>query len=214
MLTMYLIRHGRTEGNRRGAYIGRTDEPLSEAGRTELLPTVSRQPTVDAVYSSPMLRCKETAGLLYPEHEPILIEDLKEFDFGEFEGQTFDQLQNAPGIQEWIDSHGRTPFPGGEDWALFNKRCLDGFTQAVLQSLESGHKNAAVFAHGGVIIAIMAQLLGEKNEPFRFHAKNGEGFAVTIDRPLFDRRRAHSFLPWPDGANAPDVILRRFGSQK
>ncbi|MEL7610802.1 MAG: histidine phosphatase family protein [Bacillota bacterium] len=214
MLTVYLIRHGRTEGNRRGAYIGRTDEPLSEIGKAELLPYIEKRPLVDAVYSSPMLRCRETAGLFYPEREPVLIEGLKEFDFGAFEGRTFDQLKDAPGIQEWIDSHGRAPFPGGEDWTLFHKRCIDSFAQAVLNSFESGRESAAVFAHGGVIITIMAQLMGEDDEPFRFHAKNGEGFAVAIDRPLFERRRARGFSPWPDGANAPDVVLKRFEAGK
>ena len=73
-----LLRHGKTEGNLRGCYIGsRTDEPLCEAGRAALKrPDIA---PVNRVYCSPMLRCRETAALLYPELEAEIIDDLREF---------------------------------------------------------------------------------------------------------------------------------------
>lgn len=65
MLKLWLIRHGMTEGNRHGRYIGVTDEPLCEEGRESLLQMA--YPVPQAVYASPMLRCTQTAGILYPE---------------------------------------------------------------------------------------------------------------------------------------------------
>ena len=71
MLTyrIHLIRHGMTQGNMEGRYIGRTDIPLCERGRSELraLKEQFEYPQVDMVVSSPLQRCTETAQILYPE---------------------------------------------------------------------------------------------------------------------------------------------------
>ena len=79
-----LIRHGKTQGNIEHRYIGcRTDEPLCETGKEALK---SREyPRAARVFASPMLRCIQTAGILYPYLTPETIDDLRECDFGEFE---------------------------------------------------------------------------------------------------------------------------------
>ena len=59
-MTVYLIRHGQTQGNLERRYIGSTDQPLCPAGREALGPL----PPVDRVYASPLRRCRETAALL------------------------------------------------------------------------------------------------------------------------------------------------------
>ena len=58
-----LIRHGRTEANDRGVYIGTTDYPLTDYGRNELIDKLDRfvYPRVERVYSSPLQRCTERA---------------------------------------------------------------------------------------------------------------------------------------------------------
>ena len=87
---IYLIRHGATDGNARGEYIGVTDLALSLGGVAELteLKEKIQYPFVEKVYTSPLLRCRQTANILYPEQEADIVENLSEYDFGEFEGKS------------------------------------------------------------------------------------------------------------------------------
>ena len=64
MLRLYLIRHGQTPGNKLQRYIGTTDEPLSTEGK-EFLEKLT-YPMPEALYVSPLCRCVETAGILFP----------------------------------------------------------------------------------------------------------------------------------------------------
>ena len=88
--TIHLIRHGATKGNQLGQYIGRTDLPLAPEGAEQLreLSRAGGYPTAQAYYCSPLLRCRETLNILYPDAEPVVVEGLRECDFGEWEGKT------------------------------------------------------------------------------------------------------------------------------
>ena len=80
-----LIRHGRTEANDKGIYIGRTDYPLSQKGISELYNKLDEfeYPHVGKVYSSPLQRCTETAEILFPDSSVQIVENLIEMDFGD-----------------------------------------------------------------------------------------------------------------------------------
>ena len=93
---LHLIRHGITEGNLNGQYIGRTELPLAPGGVAALknLTEKIEYPAVEKIYSSPMLRCRQTAKIVYPEREILVVPDLIEYDFGEFEGKTAEELEN------------------------------------------------------------------------------------------------------------------------
>lgn len=62
MIDIFFIRHGATEGNLRRRYIGRTDEPLCEAGIAQVKALQKRELSVDEVFVSPLLRTRQTAG--------------------------------------------------------------------------------------------------------------------------------------------------------
>ena len=87
MLKLWLIRHGMTEGNCHQRYIGVTDEPLCEEGRN-LLSNVT-YPRAQALFVSPLRRCRETARILFGDQEQRVIEFLAECDFGEFENKNY-----------------------------------------------------------------------------------------------------------------------------
>ena len=94
-LRIHLIRHGATDANVLGQYIGnRTDTPLSPEGLKELqaLKEDIEYPKIDCLYSSPLLRCRQTAAVLYPDTGIVLADNLKEYDFGDFEGKTAAEL--------------------------------------------------------------------------------------------------------------------------
>lgn len=83
-----ILRHGRTEANEKGIYIGKTDLPLSEAGKAQLkeLYETHEYPKVQKVYTSPLERAVQSAEILFPDRELTEVDDLREMDFGIFEG--------------------------------------------------------------------------------------------------------------------------------
>lgn len=95
---IHLIRHGLTDGNTQGRYIGRTDLPLSGEGIRELknLAEKYEYPRAELYYTSPMLRCIQTMNLLYPGTDCFEVPGLREVDFGKWEGKTAQELSDDP----------------------------------------------------------------------------------------------------------------------
>ena len=87
-MTVFLLRHGQTRGNLERRYVGSTDEPLCPQGREALAGV--RAPEADRVYVSPMVRCRETAALLYPGMVQEVVPGFRETDFGSFGGHTYE----------------------------------------------------------------------------------------------------------------------------
>lgn len=133
-IELYLIRHGATKANREHRYLGRTEEPLSEEGR-EALKAFQRKglypdpASLQALFVSPMERCRETAELLFGECEQYVIPEFREMDFGLFEGKNYQDLRGNTQYQAWIDSNGTLPFPEGESREAFIVRCKRGFEE-------------------------------------------------------------------------------------
>ena len=133
MAEIILVRHGKTAGNLEGRYIGsRTDEPLCEEGIHALEEKVREgtYPPVDLVYASPMIRCRQTAKILWPKFTDSsqiqYVQNLQECDFGAFENKNYQELSGNAEYQAWIDSNGTLPFPGGESNEAFRQRCCGG----------------------------------------------------------------------------------------
>ena len=153
--TIHLIRHGITEGNLLGQYIGVTDSPLSQEGRERLLQQreAGGYPQAQAYYTSPLSRCRDTLHLLYPDAKPQVVEDFRECDFGEWEGKTADELKDDPAFARWMEQ-GETPTPpGGESSRQFIHRTCQAFETLVQELLKSGTTSAVVVAHGGTLMA-------------------------------------------------------------
>ena len=98
---IHLIRHGLTEANMNGQYIGSTDIELSNEGvnRLNSLKSNFSYPKADKIYSSPLIRCKDTAKILYPENEIFIEKAFSECDFGEWEGKSATDLKNNEDFQ-------------------------------------------------------------------------------------------------------------------
>ena len=148
-MTVYFIRHAETPGNLERRYIGgRTDEPLSDAGRKNAA-QVKGLPTLCRVYSSPMKRVVETAEIMFPQAEIIPVEGLREMDFGVFEGRNADEMENDPAYRAWVEGFCKDAPPGGEDMEGFTGRTCRAFVSCLERERERGEKTAAVVAHGG-----------------------------------------------------------------
>ena len=172
--TITLIRHGRTSGNREKRYVGATDEALSSEGELDI--KTRHYPNADIVFSSPMIRCLQTAKIIYPDQEPIVIPELRETDFGRFEGKNYQELSGDKEYQAWIESNGEAPFPGGESRSQASSRTMKGFEK--LLALSQDYENISVVAHGGTIMAILSNIFG--GDYYSYHVENGEGYTFDL----------------------------------
>jgi len=179
MLKIHLIRHGKTKGNENGRYIGSTNEPVSPAGINALRGNISLglYPDCDAVYTSPMLRCLQTADILYPDKPRFVIPALAEYHFGLFEGKNYAELNGNTDYQTFIDSGGRTPIPGAPPLEDYFSDCVSAFYDI----LKNPKDTISIICHGGTIMAIMRNIYPQ-SDTYYFRSKNGEGYIIEYNR--------------------------------
>ena len=178
-IELYLIRHGMTAGNAAHRYIGgRTDEPLSEEGKRQL-EQADKMPQVSRLFVSPMLRCRQTAQILFPGQLQVELDLWREMDFGAFEGKNYAELNGDPRYQAWIDSGGTLAFPDGEDREAFVARCVEGM-EWMMQDLQQSQAACPVAAvvHGGTIMALLSHYCG--GDYFSYQVKNGAGYHLRL----------------------------------
>jgi broad specificity phosphatase PhoE len=148
-----LIRHGETEWSRDGRHTGRTDIPLTDAGRrqAELVGEWLAGRAFARVLTSPLGRALETCRLAGFGDRAEPREELLEWDYGEYEGLTTPQIrERRPDWYLWRDG-----CPGGESAADVGRR-VDG----LVAELREADADAAVFAHGHVLRVLTARWLG------------------------------------------------------
>lgn len=182
-ITLYLIRHGATKSNKRHAYLGNTNEPLSNEGREQIIfyNEAGRYPKEKynlLIFSSPMLRCLQTKDILYQDTRAILFPEWKEIDFGRFEGKNYQDLNGDHDYQRWIDSGGVTAFPDGESRDEFVKRSMAGLELCIKCMEDYKQKSAVCIVHGGTIMAIMSSLTG--GDYYDYQVKNGQGYEIEL----------------------------------
>lgn len=186
---LYLIRHGITQGNLDGKYIGQTDLALCPEGRRtiELLHADEVYPEIEKVYSSPLLRCLETAEIIYPEQKLMIVDDLEEMNFGDFEGKTADQLADLREYADWIHGGVDAAPPNGEKFRDFQLRCIEGLDTVYSDMMRSGVHYAACVTHAGVITNLLCGFGLPKGKPKDFMCGPGEGFEIVLSAFLWQK---------------------------
>ena len=187
--TVYLFRHGLTKGNINAQYIGHTDLSITTDSISALKSIKAKHhyPEVDAVFVSPLKRCIESAEIMFPKNNPLVINDLIEYNFGEFEGCTADDLKNNDDFKAWLrgDMHARPPY--GESNAEFFARICSAFEKIVDGMVKSGTETAAIVGHAGVLMAILA-CYGLPEAPMaHWQMEAGYGFKLRITPSLWMR---------------------------
>ena len=171
-MTIYLIRHGKTEANEKHLYCGSTDLPLSDAGIAELQKLRYDIKNVRFLTSG-MKRTNETLRILFGDVTYEIDPRFREVDFGIFEMHSYDQLKDTPEYQIWItgDNEVNVP-PEGESGAQMTERVLQAFSEI--------REDTCVITHGGVIAAFMEYLFpGENKNRYQWQPRPGSGYAVT-----------------------------------
>ena len=186
---IYLIRHGITEGNLEGRYIGQTDLSLCPEGAKiiEQYAADEMYPEVDKVYSSPLARCLETAEIIYPEHKLMIVDELCEMNFGDFENKTQEQLKDLKEYADWIRGGADACPPNGEKFGDFTLRCIDGLDTVFSDMMRREIQSAAVITHAGVITNLLAGFGLPKGRPADFLCEPGKGFEISLNTFLWQK---------------------------
>lgn len=207
---IYLIRHGLTNANFEGRYIGKTDLDLNEAGIEEILKLKEEYeyPNVGRVYTSPLKRAIETARLIYPEITPFTVNDLREYEFGNFENKTVNELENDEKFKEWIKSNQSIKIDGAEDMASFNQRIISGLDSVIKDMMTNRISDAALITHSGVIMSLLANCGFPKMPPLSWNVESGKGYTLLINTSLWaNSNNFEIFTPVPYGYNKDSVML-------
>ncbi len=97
-MQIYLLRHGQTAWNAARRYQGNQDIPLSAEGRAALR-RADFSPA--RVYVSPLMRARQTAAVLFPQAEQIVVPDLREMNFGSYEGRPYINIEEDAEFLAW-----------------------------------------------------------------------------------------------------------------
>lgn len=186
---LHLIRHGLTQGNMEGRFVGRTDLPVCEEGFDQLaaLRDTYEYPRVEAVYCSPLTRCRQTAEFLYPDRLLTVVEDLQEMDFGDFEGRSIEELQKQEDFLEWMEDSAHNTPPNGESGIQFAGRLAQAVSQIFGHMMQQGITNAAVVTHGGVIMSLLSAFGHPQAEMGHWMTQNGHGYTVLLTPQMWMR---------------------------
>lgn len=188
---LHLVRHGITQTNLDGTYAGGgLDVPLCEEGR-EQLRQLNRQyqyPAVGVVFSSPMQRALQTAEILFPQAaEKIVVEELRENIFGEFEGRKVEELLGDERFSQWLNPQSGFVPQGGESGQAFAHRTAQGLYLMMEYLSKNDIAEAACITHGGVIMSMLSQK-GLPHQPAQsWMVKNGCGFTVQTSAAMLMR---------------------------
>jgi probable phosphoglycerate mutase len=151
---VWLVRHAETEWSRSGRHTGRTNVPLTEAGRERARELGARLGghAFAAVLVSPLDRARETARLAGLGDPCQVREDLLEWDYGDYEGITTASIrEERPDWYLWRDG-----VPNGETAAEVGARC-----DRVIEEILGTDGDVACFAHGHILRALAARWLEE-----------------------------------------------------
>jgi len=165
-----LVRHGQTNPNVTGVYMGWSDDELNEVGYPQAHRLSSRLASlpIASVYTSPLRRTCTTASILAEPHnlELNVLDDLIEIRLGDWEGLHMDEIKRRwPEFwqQSRIDPSELT-MPNGESFRQVTERAVRAF-EAVVGANQGSH--AVIVTHDVVVRVLVAHVLGVSNSIYR-----------------------------------------------
>ena len=170
-MTIYLIRHGKTEANEKHLYCGSTDLSLSIAGKEELCKLEYDIKNV-CFLTSGMKRTNETLQSLFGDVSYKEEPRFREVDFGDFEMHSYEQLKGREDYQTWLtgDNERNVP-PNGESGEQMKVRALEALAEIKMDT--------CIVTHGGVIAAVMESLFPQEGKNrYEWQPKPGGGYCI------------------------------------
>ena len=171
-MKIYFIRHGETIWNKEKKIQGQSDIPLNEYGRELAYVTADaiKEIPFDIVYSSPLLRAKETAEILVENRNLDIHVDprLIEMSFGEGEGESLPEIHSHPEMKlyNFIHNPGEyIPPTGGETFKELYERCKS-FIEDVILPAESQYESMLIVGHGALIRGMIHYINNRPSKDF------------------------------------------------
>ena len=183
--TVTLVRHGQTERSARMAYSGQLDVPLTSLGREQALRCAERLAGagagVAAVYTSPLLRARDTAeAIAAATGAPLIVEDrLIEVDYGPFEGLDREGARAKYGraFEDWRADPFGSPVPGMEPLPAALERASSATAEAL-----AACEHPVLVGHQG-ILRIVLVALGELAPEDYFTRRLSEAEPIVVTGP-------------------------------
>jgi broad specificity phosphatase PhoE len=164
-----LVRHGQTEWNRVERFRGRADLSLDETGRRQAEAAALRLKgeQIAAIYSSPLKRTIETAGILARQLKlPVQpFEGLLDIDFGSWQGLSPEEAskQDSQLYKKWLEHPNEVRFPHGESLDIVRQRVVAGVEDVALKHED---QTVALVSHKVVCQVLMCAMIGLDNSHF------------------------------------------------
>lgn len=193
---IYLVRHGATELTAEDRFAGSTEVSLSDEGRTQVAALAQRLrgDRLDAVYASPMQRTMETARLIAAPHglEPLAEPDLREIDYGHWEGRSRDEVEADCGDEynAWQEDPLTVAPAGGESGIDVLARALPVFRRIVQNHR---HQAVLVVSHKGTNRLLVSSLLGFDARGYRDRLDQSPAALTILDFATDVRARLRLF---------------------
>ena len=191
-----IFRHGLTDANENGVYIGKTDLPLSDASREALMDKFEQleYPKVQRVYSSPLERAVQTAEIIFPDREIVIVDDLREMDFGVFEGLPAEELVHLDSFKKWLKGGLDNPPPNGETLRSMMLRCYSALNLMILDMMKEGFTHAGAVTHSGILMNMLSCFGLPKKKPMEFACEPGEGYEILVTAMMWQNGNTFEIL--------------------
>ncbi len=214
-MKLFLIRHGESEWNRLNKVQGLGDPGLSLEGKLQVERLAERlaQEEIDLIYTSPLLRARQTAQAISDiGHAPIKeLENLREITLGVWEGKSFEEIGRLfkKDYKIWLKSPSKTRIAQAEKLTAFKKRVTAAFKTI---TKNNAAENIAVVTHNGVISVFLSYILNANfDQLFHLLCINNAGITkVDFENKIFtvffinDTCHLHDLRPLDD--RNPGVI--------
>ncbi|MBQ2301814.1 MAG: histidine phosphatase family protein [Oscillospiraceae bacterium] len=193
MSTIYLFRHGITEGNKLRLYYGSTDIPLIEEGieaiRERREAGIYPETEGFKIITTDLCRTEQTLFEMYGREVPHKTDPrMREFSFGDFEMKGYEQLKDREDYQAWITGDNwRNICPNGESGEIMLNRSLEAMEDYI-------GTDCIIVCHGGVIAGLMLTWFPGDETAEHFYAwqpKPSEGYRIDFDdelKPVFYKK--------------------------
>lgn len=179
-MDVLLMRHGKTAGNHAKRYVGSTDEPLCDEGIAQ-----ARRSGVDtstlSLFVSPLKRALETAQIKFPNAQMTICADLREMNFGDFEGWTASELEQDAAYIKWLESNCTLRCPNGEQMDEFADRICRAFDTIVSKCIANGDNQLVIVAHGGSLMSILSRYGTPERHYYDWYVDNCCGYRAQLD---------------------------------
>ncbi|MCL7746577.1 histidine phosphatase family protein [Halalkalibacter alkaliphilus] len=184
-MDLYFVRHGITDWNKEKRYLGHTDRGIliNELDQLTKLKDELQKISFDQIFTSDLCRCQETLTYLNLSLPAYVDTRLREMNFGDWEGKTYEELKHIASYQNWLDNWEHYSTPNGESGESFKARInsfFDELFQQLLENTANYNKQILIMTHGGVIRYFVSKMVSSHTF-WEVTVKHGQGIRLSLD---------------------------------